>query len=263
MLKLEESLIGMIHLPPLPGSPRFGGSMSAVLEAAERDAETLARAGVDALLVENFGDAPFPKGAAGPETIAALSVAAASVARAVDLPLGINVLRNDGIAALGIAVAVGAVFIRVNVLSWARLTDQGIIEGDAAALQRARKAYGATGVRILADVDVKHSAPLAAVSVEDESRDVVERALADAIIVSGSGTSARTDMGQVRAVLAAVDVPVLIGSGLTPERAAEVRDAGVGAIVGSTMMSEGRPGGPVDLERAKRMVDGWRGEQRS
>ncbi len=260
MLKLDEAIIGMIHLPPLPGSPRYGGSMKAVIDAARRDAETLTRAGVDAVLVENFGDAPFFKGPVGPETIAALSVAAEEASRSTDLPLGINVLRNDGLAALGIAVAVGASFIRVNVLSWARLTDQGIIEGDPAPLQRARTVLGAMDVRILADVDVKHSAPLAPVSIEDEARDVVERGLADAVIVSGSGTSAETDLSDVKTVTNVVDVPALVGSGVTPERASGVRSAGVGAIVGSTMMVDGRPGGRVDMDRARRMVEAWKGD---
>lgn len=258
MLDLDGSLIGMIHLPPLPGAPRYGGSMTEVVDAALRDAEDLSVAGVDAIMIENFGDAPFPRGPASAETVAALAVAAARVRQAVDLPLGINVLRNDGRAALAVAVAVCAAFIRVNVLAWARLTDQGIIQCDAAALLRARAALGAAGVRILADVAVKHSAPLADVPLAVEAQDLVERALADAVVVTGRATSAVTDLDEVRAVIAVVEVPVLVGSGVTVDLVPEVRREGVGAIVGSALMVDGRPGGPVDLERARAFVTAWR-----
>jgi hypothetical protein len=258
VLELEGALIGMIHLAPLPGSPRYGGHMEGVIELALRDAEVLASAGVDAVMIENFGDVPFARGRVGPETVAALTVAADRVARAIDLPLGINVLRNDGAAALAVAVAVGAAFIRVNVLAWARLTDQGIIEGDAATVLRTRAALNAHHVRILGDVAVKHSAPLASVPLAEEAQDLVERALADAVVVTGAATSAPADPEQVRAVTNAVKVPVLVGSGVTPATAPAFRALGVGAIVGSAMMRQGKPGGPVTPARACEMVAAWR-----
>ncbi len=258
MLDLKGALIGMIHLPPLPGAPRYGGSMSEVIDAALRDATALSEAGVDAVLIENFGDVPFAKGAVGPATVAALTVAADRVVEAIDLPLGINVLRNDGLAALAVAVAVGAAFVRVNVLAWARLTDQGIVEGDAAALHRARCGLIARDVRILGDVAVKHSAALAPIPLTEEATDLVERALADAVVVTGRATGFATDLDQVGAVIRAVPVPVLAGSGVTPETAPGVRGLGAGAIVGSSMMVEGRPGGPVDPDRARELVQAWR-----
>jgi membrane complex biogenesis BtpA family protein len=257
-MDLDGKLIGMIHLPPLPGAPRYGGRMTEVVDVALRDAEALSEAGVDAVMIENFGDAPFPRGPASVETVAALAVTAARVGRSLDIPFGINVLRNDGRAALAVAVAAGGSFVRVNVLAWARLTDQGIIEGDAASLLRARAALGATGVRILADVAVKHSAPLARVPLVDEARDLVERALADAVVVTGPATSAATDLDDVRAVATAVAVPVLVGSGVTADCAADVRRSGAGAIVGSAMMVGGKPGSRVEIARARALVEAWR-----
>lgn len=258
MMNFDGLLIGMIHLPALPGAPRYGGSMTAVLERALADADALSRAGVDAIMVENFGDAPFPRGAAAPETVAALTLAAAGVITAVDLPVGVNVLRNDARSALGIAVAVGASFLRVNVLAWARLTDQGTIEGDAATLQRARVALGAQQVAVLADVAVKHSAPLAPVSLVDEAHDVEERALADAIVVTGASTSSAVAVDELETVASAVSVPVIAGSGVTPETAGAVRARAAAAIVGSAMMEGGRPGRPVDIARASALVAAWR-----
>jgi uncharacterized protein len=257
-MTFDGALIGMIHLPALPGAPRYGGSMAAVVERALRDAEALSSAGVDAIMVENFGDVPFPRGAAAPETVAALAVAAEKVRGAVDLPLGVNVLRNDARSALGVAVAVGASFLRVNVLAWARLTDQGVIEGDAAALQRARAALDARHVAILADVAVKHSAPLAPVSLVDEAHDVEQRALADAIVVTGVSTSAAVDASELKLLSAAVSIPLIAGSGVTAATARAIREHAQAAIVGSAMMETGRPGRPIDLARAKALVAAWR-----
>jgi hypothetical protein len=254
----------MVHLAPLPGSPRYGGAIGPVVDAALRDAEALAAAGVDAMILENFGDAPFVRGAVAPETVASMAALGARVAGAVDLPLGVNVLRNDGRAALGVAVAIGARFIRVNVLAWARLTDQGMIESDAAELQRARAALHAGGasdesrVLVLADVAVKHSAPLAPVGAVEEARAAVSRALADAVVVTGAATGAAVDLGELRAVARAVAAPVLAGSGVTAETAAAIRREAAGAIVGSALMRDGLPGSPIDLARARRLVAAWR-----
>src|SRR5262249_38011291 len=130
-MQFERTVIGMVHLIPLPGSPRWARSMRAVLAAALADARPLPDGGVDALLIENFGDAPFTPGRVEPATIAAMSVAAAEVRRAFPgTLLGLNVLKNDARAALAVAAAVGAEFIRVNVHAGAVLADQGIVQSD-------------------------------------------------------------------------------------------------------------------------------------
>lgn len=238
-------LVGMVHLAPLPGSPGYGGDWPAVLEAARRDTTALAEGGADAVMLENFGDAPFFRTQVPRITISAMTAAAVVVREAAGgLPVGVNVLRNDGRAALAVAIAAGASFIRVNVLSGARLTDQGIIEGIAAELLRERRAWGGEGVAIWADVDVKHSAPLAARALEDEVADVVERGGADALIVSGSGTGKPTDAAKLARVrLLAGEVPVLVGSGATAQTAGELRRHASGFIVGTAL----KRGGGIDV----------------
>ncbi|MCB9548403.1 MAG: BtpA/SgcQ family protein [Myxococcales bacterium] len=232
-------LVGMVHLAALPGAPGFGGDLEAVERQAAEEAATIAAAGFDAVMVENFGDVPFYKDRLPAVTVAALTRCALAVRRAAPgLPLGINALRNDGLAALGIAVAVGAAFIRVNVLSGAMVTDQGIIEGCAAELLRARAALGAR-VAILADVAVKHAAPLHTLDLEASARDLVHRGGADALVVSGSGTGAPTDPGRVARVRAAVPgTPIFIGSGATAETLATL--AADGYIVGTALKRAGR-----------------------
>src|SRR5688572_30780945 len=159
---VQRPVIGMLHLPPLPGAPLYGGSMQKIRDVLLSDAAKLAEGGVHGLMIENFGDTPFYPGRVPGHVIAHMTALAAEVRRAVpQLPLGINVLRNDGLGALSVAHAVGAAYIRVNVLCGARLADQGFLHGIAHDLLRLRRELDAAPIRIFADVDVKHSAPIA------------------------------------------------------------------------------------------------------
>src|SRR5438874_7823353 len=205
-------VIGMIHLPALAGAPMYRGeSAEAIRNHMLRDVEALQSGGVHGLMMENFGDVPFYPDRVPAYVIAQMTALACEVRRRVDLPLGINVLRNDGRGALAVAHACGASFIRVNVLCGARVADQGLIQGIAHDLLRERAMLGATEVKIFADVDVKHSAPLAPRPLKDEVDDLIERALADAIVVSGAGTGKATDPEKVRAVKqAARNTPVFV-----------------------------------------------------
>lgn len=246
-------VIGMVHLPPLPGSAGHE-SMQYVIDAARHDAEALAAGGVHGIMVENFGDAPFFPDAVPPETIAALALAVAEVRRAGGLPTGINVLRNDARAALGIAAATGAAFMRVNVHTGAMLTDQGWITGKAHETVRARAALG-SDVAILADVLVKHAVPPAGLTLEDAARDLWHRGRADALVVTGSATGSATDTARIAAVRAALpDAPLLAGSGVTEADAERVRQHADGAIIGSAFMEGGRAGGRIDRRRVELLL---------
>lgn len=251
----------MLHAPPLPGSPRYAGSWEAVCNSVLRDADTLASAGFPALLLENFGDAPFFADSVPAATIAHLAALAEQVRRAVDLPLGINVLRNDGSAAIAIAAASGACFVRINILCGAALTDQGIITGRAAEVLRLRAQLGASrSIRILADAAVKHAAPLAARPLAEEIGDLTERGLADGIIISGSRTGAATDAQRVaEAKGAARDIPIYVGSGVDAANAPGLLRFANGLIVGTALKDEGDVSRPVCLDRAKAIVAAVRG----
>jgi uncharacterized protein len=251
-------LAGVIHLPALPGSPRGELDAREIGRRAVEEARILARAGFDAIVVENFGDVPFLR-RAEKVTVAAMTVAALAVREACpDLMLGINVLRNDAETALSIAVSVGAELVRVNVHTGARVTDQGIIEGEAGATLRLRRALGADRVRIWADVDVKHSAPLGMRSIEDEASDLVGRGLADAVLVTGEGTGRPVDLAKLEAVRSVVKVPVLVASGAALEMLEALAGSCDGVIVGSALRADGKAGGPIDAERAKSFAQAFR-----
>lgn len=251
----------MVHLLPLPGAPLWAGDMGAVLDRATDDARALQDGGVDALLVENYGDAPFLAGAVEPVTIAAMTRAIAAVQGVVDRPIGVNVLRNDAAAALAIAAVTGATFIRVNVHTGGMHTDQGWIEGKAAETLRLRERM-APDVAILADVLVKHATPPAGVELADAARDTWHRGLADGLIVTGRATGSATDLERVRAVREAVpDAPVLVGSGVTADTVGAALQAvqSGGVIVGSAMEEGGIAGRPVDVDRVRRLMERARG----
>jgi len=254
-------LVGVIHLPPLPGSPRSELSTTECARTAAADAAVLAHAGYDAIIVENFGDAPFFAGRVPPITTASMTACALAVRTAApDLLLGINVLRNDAESAIAIAVAVGAGFVRVNVHTGARVTDQGVIQGEAAATLRLRSALGANAVAIWADVDVKHSAPLGPPRpIAQEVEDTTKRALAAAVLVTGDGTGKSVDVEKLAAVKkAAGKAPVLVASGATIETLATLSAHADGVIVGSALRVGGIPGGAIDVGLAKAFADAYR-----
>lgn len=245
----------MLHLPPLPGSPRFSGDLSSLRDFVRRDADALVAAGFTRLMVENFGDAPFFPDRVPSATLTHLTALAQLVRSEFDVEVGINVLRNDGCGALAVAHAVGASFIRVNVLCGARLTDQGVVNGIAHDLLRLRGSLRAEQIRILADVDVKHSAPLAERPIEEEVDELIGRGGADAVIVSGEATGRPVDSTILDRVLAtAGETPVLIGSGVDESNVGRLISRAAGLIVGSSLKVDGLVTAPVDPDRATRLI---------
>lgn len=247
-------LLGVVHLLPLPGRPGHR-SMRAVLDAALADARELAAGGFDGVIVENFGCAPFHKGTRDdptpPHTAAALAVVADRIAAECGLPIGINCLRNDGCAALGIAAVTGARWVRVNVLAQAYVTDQGVIEGEAARLATYRRQLG-TEVVLLADHLVKHAVPLQPFDAAAAAQDLAERSGADALVLSGTRTGAPVDVEWFDAVRAAVGTfPIWIGSGLSIANAPVLWPRCDGAIVGTALKRDGVVTAPVDGARVR------------
>jgi uncharacterized protein len=250
----RKVIIGMVHLKPLPGAPRYAGSLSGVLDAALKDAEAMRSGGADALIVENFNDNPFYPDHVETETVAAMTVIAKEVVRAAGVPVGVNMLRNDWKAALAVAAAVGARFIRLNVLTDALVTDQGIIQAPAHLAMRYRRALGADDVLILADVYSKHGAPIARRPLAVVARDTADRALADAVIVSGEESGdppLAEDLSVVRN--ATPGTPLLIGSGMQ-ESTAHLLTLADGAIFGAWAKRDNVITNPVDAEKVRRFV---------
>ena len=254
----SNPIIGVVHLLPLPSSPRWNGNLQAVIDRAEQEATALAAGGVDGIIVENFFDAPFAKNNVDPAVVSTMTLIVQRLMNLVMLPIGINVLRNDAHSAMAIASTVNAHFIRVNVLTGIMATDQGLIEGPAHQLLRYRRELG-SNVAILADVLVKHAQPLDSPNLTLAVKDTIERGLADGIILSGWATGSPPSKNDLEiAVAAAVNTPVFIGSGANWDNISELMPMADGVIVASSLKRHGRINEPIDPIRVQTFVDAAR-----
>ena len=255
VIKPSPPVIGVLHLLPLPTSPRWQGDLQAVIDRAEQEATALASGGVHGIIVENFFDAPFTKGSVDPAVVSAMGLVVQRLQTLVTVPIGLNVLRNDARSAMAIATCTGAAFIRVNVLTGVMATDQGLIEGCAHDLLRYRKELGSP-VKILADVLVKHARPLGSPNLITAVQETLHRGMADGIILSGWATGHPPSLEDLElAKAAAGDRPVFIGSGADWENIGTLMKAADGVIVASSLKRQGDINQPIDPIRVGQFVE--------
>ena len=255
----SKVVIGVVHLAPLPGSPRYQGeAVEAIYQRGLDDAKAYLHGGCDGVIVENHGDVPFAKpDDIGPETSAYMSVVSDRIRRELGRPIGINVLANAAIPALSIASAAGAGFIRVNQWANAYVANEGFIEGEAARAMRFRAKLRAHGIRIFADAHVKHGAHaiVADRPVEELVKDLVFFD-ADAIIATGQRTGHAADLGYIQMIKEAAGLPTLVGSGVTPDNANDILGIVDGVIIASALKHDGVWWNPVDPARVTAFIAG-------
>ncbi|MCL7383429.1 MAG: BtpA/SgcQ family protein [Thaumarchaeota archaeon] len=255
---VQKPIIGMVHLMPLPGSPAYNGwTIDCIVENALREAKVLVENGVDGLIVENMWDLPYYAGGEiPPEEVAAHSIAAREVVKSVNVPVGITCIHNGGRAALGIAKAAGAKFIRVCLYTGALIWDTGQIDhGNATELMRLRKLLHAWDIRFFADVYKKHAVTFPGITPEVHAN-WTDFYLADAIIVTGKMTGVEPELGLLKTVKEAVgETPVIIGSGANIENIEKLLSIADGAIVGTFFKVKGITQNPVDPERVRKFME--------
>jgi uncharacterized protein len=255
---VKKPIIGMIHVLPLPGSPRGRNcDLAHVYDRALKEALDLERAGVNGLLLENAGDIPFLKpDQIGYETVGAMSVIGDRIRSATTLPLGFNIVANAAKASLACAKCSGASFVRVNQWANAYIANEGLIEGAASTALRYRMQIEADAIAVFADVHVKHGshAIVADREVAEQARDV-EFFGADVLIATGSRTGDPAGVSDVEEVRAGTARPVFVGSGLNPDNAAELLRVADGAIVGSWFRTTGNMWGMVDLKKVSALME--------
>ncbi len=251
-----RALVGMVHLGALPGTPRSAEPVAAIVERAVAEARLLAEAGFDAVMLENMHDVPYLRRDVGPEVVAAMTAAAVAVRAAVDVPLGLQVLAGANREALAVAQAAGCGFVRAEGFVFAAVADEGLMEADAGPLLRYRRAIGAQDVAVLADLKKKHSSHALTADV-----DLVETARAaefcgvDGVVVTGPATGRATDLDDLARCREATALPLVAGSGTTPDNVAAVLRHADAAIVGSWFKRDGRWSEPPDPDRARALVE--------
>lgn len=260
LFQAPRALIGMLHVGPLPGSPGHRSQPASIDDHVARtvaEAEAYRAAGFHGLMIENMFDRPYLRSQVGPEVVAAMAVIGREVREAVPLPLGVQVLAAANEEAIAVALACGATFVRVEGFVFAHVADEGIVEADAGPLLRYRAAIGAEHVRVFADIKKKHSSHAITADVDiAETARAAEFALADGVIVTGTATGRAADPAEVVAVSGAVDVPVFVGSGITPDTVAAFAAAD-GVIVGSAVKQRGDWRLPLAPDAVKRMADAF------
>jgi membrane complex biogenesis BtpA family protein len=249
-----RALIGMVHVGALPGTPHSRLPIDEIVAAAVGDARLYREAGFQGVMIENMHDRPYLEGAVGSEIVAAMTAAGREIRRAVELPLGVQVLAAANREALAVALACGASFVRAEGFVFAHVADEGLIEAQAGELMRYRRRIGAERVRVFADVKKKHSSHAITADLDlAETAKAAEFFLADGVIVTGVATGREADPAEVAAVRGAVGIPVLVGSGVTAENLARYAAADA-LIVGSSAKRQGLWSEPVDPERARTLA---------
>jgi membrane complex biogenesis BtpA family protein len=250
----KKPVIAVVHLMPLPGSPNYGGDRRKLYDQALEEVRIFMKHKVDGIIIENFRDKPFYPNRVPAETIASLAAVSKEILNEVNIPVGINALRNDAKASLAIATATGAQFIRVNVHMGAVMTEQGIIRGMSHKTLRLREKLK-SNVLIFADVGVKHAKPIVDRGLDVEAKDLEERGGADAVIVTGERTGMETRLGDLKLVRNNVKLPVLVASGLTAENIADFYPVASGFIVGTYLKEDGQAENFVNEGRVKKLMD--------
>ena len=253
-----RALIGMVHVSALPGTPANKESLSEICDSAAAEARLLTEAGVDGIMLENMHDRPYLKRQVGPEIVAGMAVVGTTIRSESALPIGVQILGGANHEALAVAQACGGAFIRAEAFVFGHMADEGIMEADAGDLLRYRKLIGADDIRIFTDVKKKHSSHNLTADIDlAETARAAEFFLADGIIVTGSATGRSADPDEVRTVVESVEIPTLVGSGVTPENIAEFASA-EGFIVGSSLKEGGLWSNPPDPTRVESMVNAFK-----
>ena len=245
----------MIHTAALPGTPKNKYSPQQIVDQAVAEAQIYLNAGIEGLIIENMHDVPYMKRMVGPEIVATMSLVAMEIRRLTDLPCGIQVLAGANKEALAIAHAARFEFIRAEGFVFGHLADEGLMDADAGELMRYRKQIGAESVRIFTDIKKKHSSH--AIS---EDVNIVETAkaaaffLSDGLIITGTSTGEKADLEEIRKVKRAVDLPILVGSGVTVDNIMLYLPIADALIIGSYFKKEGHWQNEPDAERIKRLM---------
>lgn len=255
-MKLNKTIIGMVHVAALPGTPENTKKMSAIVSEALRETLILTEGGVDAVMIENMHDRPYLNRCTGPEIVAAMTAVATEIRQAFKIPLGIQILAGANKAALAVSLAAGFDFIRAEGFVFGHLADEGWMNSDAGELLRYRKQIGAGHIKIFTDIKKKHSSHFVTSDISiAETAKAAEFFLSDGVIVTGVATGEKASVDEVKMVKNTVKIPVIIGSGIDSENIGDYWDFADAFIVGSSLKKEGNWENEIDRNQVVKLMD--------
>ena len=226
-------LIGMIHLLPLPGTPKYT-NFDAVIKKAQYEAKLLEQLGFDAIIIENMHDVPYLNRKVGEEIVAAFTAISVILKQTIKIPIGIQILAGANNAAIAVAKMAKLDFIRAEGFVFSHIADEGFMDSDAGKLLRYRKMIDAENIKIYTDIKKKHSAHTITKDVSIvETAKAAEFFLSDGVIITGSSTGVPASIAELKSVRNSLKLPIFIGSGITPDNLADYYDYADGFIVGS------------------------------
>ncbi len=250
------ALLGCVGARPLPGCHAYAGEpVAEIREAAVRDAVAMAEGGLDGIILQDIGNLPVPR-RARPETVAMMTALGLAIREAVSLPLGVSLLEEDPSAALAIARAIGAGFVRIKVYVGAMVGAEGIAEGGALEALEARRRLGDPLIELWADVHDRTRVPLGEMSLEEAAWDAVWFGKADGLIVTGR--TVEQSLEWIRRVRARTGARIWIGGSVSPENVREVAPEVDGIIVATSLKVGHDLLRPVDPQAVRRLVTALR-----
>ena len=184
LVKGQKPIIGVVHLAGLPGSVHFQDSFEETVGRAVDETRTLAAAGFDGVLFQNTGDVPASE--SGDEaTVAFMAAAGIELRKAAQGILGVNVLMNGSKAALAVAKATRADFVRIKINTGVVAASTGLVQADPHEVLSFRNRIGAQDVDMIGDLYDRTAAPVGKFPLEVLGDLAARHADIGALVVSG------------------------------------------------------------------------------
>ena len=252
---LNKSVIGMIHVHALPGTPNYKGNLKSVIDSAIEEAKIYENSGIDAIMIENMHDVPYLKRNVGPEIISAMTVIANEIKNKIDLPMGIQILAGANKEALSVALSTNLEFIRAEGFVFSHIADEGTFDSDAGELLRFRKFIEAENILIFTDIKKKHSSHSVTSDISiDETAKAAEFFLSDGLVVTGQSTGVEPAAEELQRIRNSSKLPVLIGSGITVNNIEKYFNLADSFIIGSHFKINGSLQNRVEEKRIEKFI---------
>lgn len=256
IFRKKHPIIGMIHVLALPGTPLYKGSVQQIIDVATEEASIYKKAGIDAIMLENMHDVPYTKIHVGPEISSVMTLVAQIVKKETGLTMGIQILAGANQAALAVALASGLEFIRAEGFVFGHVADEGYIDSQAAELLRYRKMIGAESIAVFTDIKKKHSAHSITADVDlIDTAHAAEFFLSDGVIITGKQTGVSADVIELESVKKSVQIPILVGSGVTLENLETYLPLSDAMIVGSYFKEDGHWANALNYEKVATFME--------